>query len=129
MSRTVYHVGTMTERAFVTGSEGFLGRHLLQQLRKEQIHVAGYDRKFHQELCDSEHLTAALKESGATTVYHLAALADVRSAFRQPIEQRQNNFVGTAILLEAMRAADVKQIVFTSSAVVYGDTTSGTVSE
>ncbi len=119
----------MSERAFVTGSDGFLGRHLLHRLSVEGIPVTTYDRKAGQDIRDADTLTHALTVSGATVVYHLAALADVRSAFLQPVEQREQNFLGTAVLLEAMRAASVKQIVFTSSAVVYGDIASGTISE
>ena len=95
----------MDERAFVTGSEGFLGRHLLQRLTAEEIPITTYDRKLGEDILDSERLADALHASRATTVYHLAALADVRSAFRQPVEQREQNFLGTANLLDAMRAA------------------------
>ncbi len=119
----------MGERAFVTGGAGFLGRHLLARLRAEEIPITTYDHKQHQDIRFGDTLTRALKESGATVVYHLAALADVRSAFRQPHEQFQNNLLGTAVLLESMRAADVKQIVFTSSAVVYGDIAAGHLAE
>ena len=118
----------MDERAFVTGSEGFLGRHLLQRLKSEDIPVTRYDRKLG-NCIEESYLTEALRTSEATTVYHLAALADVRSAFLQPVEQRQQNFLNTAAVLDAMRTCGVKRIVFTSSAVVYGDITSGSIAE
>ncbi len=119
----------MTERAFVTGSEGFLGRHLLHRLKSEEIPVTTYDRKHGQDIGDAKTLTDAIGASEATTVYHLAALADVRSAFLQPVEQRTQNFLGTANVLDAMRACGVTRFVFTSSAVVYGDLTSGSIAE
>src|ERR1700676_2224717 len=111
----------MDERAFVTGSAGFLGRHLLERLAAENIPVTTYDRQHGQDIGDLFTLSEALDASEATTVYHLAALADVRSAFLQPVDQRTQNFLGTAMVLDAMRACGVKRIVFTSSAVVYGD--------
>jgi UDP-glucose 4-epimerase len=119
----------MDERAFVTGSAGFLGRHLLARLAADGVPVTTYDRQHGQDIGDLFTLSEALDASEATTVYHLAALADVRSAFRQPVDQREQNFLGTANVLDAMRACGVKRIVFTSSAVVYGDVTSGLISE
>lgn len=119
----------MDERAFVTGSEGFLGHHLLQRLSADGIPITTFDRRCGQDVGDREMLIRALKASEATTVYHLAALADVRSAFLQRIEQRRQNFLGTASVLDAMIECGVKRIVFTSSAVVYGDVTSGSITE
>lgn len=119
----------MSERAFVTGSEGFIGRHLLKRLKSEGVHVTTYDRKDGHDVLDSGALIMALADAEPTIVYHLAALADVRSAFLKPVEQREQNFLATATLLDAMRVAEVKQIVFTSSAVVYGDIGAGIVSE
>lgn len=112
----------MDERAFVTGSEGFLGRHLIQRLTADGIPITTYDRRCGQDVSDQGTLIRALKASEATTVYHLAALADVRSAFLQRLEQRRQNFLGTASVLDAMLECGVKRIVFTSSAVVYGNT-------
>ena len=120
----------MTERAFVTGSDGFIGRHLLHRLKTDGIEISGtYDRRNGQDILNIQSLTRAMKEARPTVVYHLAALADVRSAFRQPIEQREQNYIGTAHVLDAMRVCDVKQIVFTSSAVVYGDIISSGIKE
>lgn len=119
----------MDERAFVTGSEGFIGRHLLQRLTAEGIPITTYDRKNGQDIGDGEALIRALRASEATTVYHLAALADVRHAFLQRIDQRKQNFLGTASVLDAMLECGVKRLVFTSSAVVYGNLLSGPIAD
>lgn len=119
----------MDERAFVTGSEGFIGRHLIQRLIAEKIPFTRYDRKHGQDIGDRGILIGAMRASEATTVYHLAALADVRSAFHQRIEQREQNFLGTASVLDAMVECGVKRLVFTSSAVVYGNIASGSIAE
>ncbi len=119
----------MTERAFVTGGRGFLGQHLVARLRADGVPTTVYDRQQGEDVLDGERVEQALVDSGATRVYHLAALADVRLSFPQVMEQRRQNFESTALLLEAMQQADVRQIVFTSSAVVYGDAAPGLLSE
>lgn len=116
-------------KAFVTGSAGFLGQHVLAALMQRNGEITTYDRRHGQDVLNIAQLVSALKQAQPDVVYHLAALADVRRAFEQPIEQRQQNLEATAILLEAMRAVGVKQIVFPSSAVVYGDAQPGTLSE
>ena len=125
----------MSERAFVTGACGFIGKHLIERLLADGIHVTIYDRKEHNpfpnatycrgDVLDQETLDVAMFQAAPTIVYHLAALADVRNALKMPDQQVRQNFIATANVLEAMRAADVKRIVFTSSAVTYGDTRSG----
>ena len=122
----------MVERAFVTGACGFIGKHLVERLLADGIHVTIYDRKEQNQfptatycrgdVVDQETLDLAMFQAAPTIVYHLAALADVRNALKVPGQQVQQNFLATVNVLEAMRAADVKRIVFTSSAVVYGDT-------
>jgi UDP-glucose 4-epimerase len=54
-------------------------------------------------------------------VIHLAGLKAVGESAEKPIEYYANNVQGTISLLEAMKAANVKSLVFSSSATVYGD--------
>lgn len=121
------------QRAFVTGANGFIGHHLVNRLADEGWYVTVYDRKppstdgrwnlyVQGDIFDEVNLTHALRESRSSIVFHLAALADVRNALKQPREQVRLNLLATSAVLEAMREADVKRIAFTSSAVVYGDT-------
>lgn len=122
----------MSERAFVIGGLGFLGTHLVNRLITDGLEVFLYDRKvnpddsrvgyYRGDVLDASALTRAMRMTEPSVVFHLAALADVRNALKNPVEQRRLNFCATANVLEAMRAADVKRIAFTSSAVVYGDT-------
>ena len=57
---------------------------------------------------------------GVTTVFHLAANADVRGGQTDRNVDLQQTFMGTHQVLEAMKAVSATQIVLTSSATVYG---------
>jgi UDP-glucose 4-epimerase len=70
---------------------------------------------------DSALVESVLKEQGIDAVIHFAGLKAVGESVEQPIEYYDNNVTGTISLLKAMRAADVKSLVFSSSATVYGD--------
>ena len=62
-------------------------------------------------------------------VLHFAALKAVGESTAEPLRYYQNNVAGTACLLERMAAHDVKTLVFSSSAAVYGDPASMPISE
>jgi UDP-glucose 4-epimerase len=70
---------------------------------------------------DSALVESVLKEQGIDAVIHFAGLKAVGESVEQPIDYYDNNVTGTISLLKAMRAADVKTLVFSSSATVYGD--------
>jgi UDP-glucose 4-epimerase len=59
--------------------------------------------------------------SGADCVFHLAANADVRSGTAQPRKDLEQNTIATHSVLEAMRLAGVRRIVFSSTGSVYGE--------
>ena len=59
--------------------------------------------------------------AGCDTVFHLAANADVRFGLEDPSRDFEQNTVGTFTVLEAMRAAGVRRILFASSGSVYGE--------
>ena len=121
----------------VTGGAGFIGSHLVDALvargdevlvidaltagRREHIarHLeAGNVRLLVHDLCsDGWQETLA----GAARVYHLAADPDVRRSAVDPGPVIRNNILATCQVLEAMRAAGVPEIVFTSTSTVYGD--------
>ncbi len=118
-------------RAFVTGAMGFLGRHLLTRLRRDGWELVVYDRKpvlgqigaayVQGDVLDQDRLTNAMQVAKPDVVFHLAALADVRSALKMPRQQLDLNLIATFNVLEAMKAAQCPRIAFTSTAVVYGD--------
>jgi UDP-glucose 4-epimerase len=122
----------------VTGGAGFIGSHVVDELvhRGEKVivydnlssgfrrHLAaplqsGQVRLVEGDILDLSSLTSAME--GASTVFHLAANADVRGGIADRYVDIQQNIVGTHRVLEAMKAVGSEQIVFTSSAVVYGE--------
>ena len=126
----------------VTGGAGYIGTHTCVELLN-----AGHDVTVFDNFCNSQPealarveritgkkpvllqgdirdrsaLIAALTQSGARTVVHFAGLKAVGESVQQPLAYYDNNVVGTLKLLEAMTACDVKTLVFSSSATVYGD--------
>ena len=73
------------------------------------------------DLRDREATTALLAGGGFDAVVHFAALKAVGESCERPLDYFDNNITGTLNLLQAMRAADVRRLVFSSSATVYGD--------
>ena len=69
---------------------------------------------------DVKTVTAIMKRHEISAVIHFAALKAVGESVAQPLAYYDNNVVGTLRLLQAMQAADVKTIIFSSSATVYG---------
>ncbi|WP_198674810.1 UDP-glucose 4-epimerase GalE [Rhodoferax ferrireducens] len=127
---------------FVTGGAGYIGSHTCVELLN-----AGHDVTVFDNFCNSQPealarvqritgktptliqgdirdgaaLAAALRQSQATAVIHFAGLKAVGESVQKPLAYYDNNVVGTLQLLRAMTACDVKTLVFSSSATVYGD--------
>jgi UDP-glucose 4-epimerase len=125
-------------RALVTGAAGFIGSTLVDVLLARGDTVVGYDNlstgfsKFLEsaasnsrftfiagDLLDLAGMTAAME--GCDTVFHLAANADVRFGTHHPRRDLEQNTIATFNVLEAMRAAGVRQIAFASTGSVYGE--------
>ena len=126
----------------VTGGAGYIGSHTCVELLN-----AGFDITVFDNFCNSNPealtrirkitgrkpelitgdcrdrsaLTAALRHSKAEAVIHFAGLKAVGESVEQPLSYYDNNVAGTLRLLEAMQECDVKTLVFSSSATVYGD--------
>jgi UDP-glucose 4-epimerase len=125
-------------RAGVTGGAGFIGSNLVDLLSREGIEVRIVDdfrtgrREFLADaltrpqvrLFEGDVLDRALLEEafeGCDWVFHLQANADVRDGLLHPERDLAQNTFATANVLEAMRACEVKQIVFASTGSVYGE--------
>jgi UDP-glucose 4-epimerase len=121
------------QRALVTGGAGFIGSNLIDRLIADGVEAVAYDNlstgreSFLSsdaevvvgDVLDTEALTAALE--GCDTVFHLAANADVRHGLEHPERDLRQNTLGTASVLEAMRAAGVRRLAFSSTGSVYGE--------
>ena len=75
---------------------------------------------FQVDLCDRAELDRVFKSSGFDSVIHFAALKAVGESVAQPLKYYENNVTGTVNLCAAMREHNVRNLVFSSSATVYG---------
>ena len=127
---------------FITGGAGYIGSHTCVELIQAGHQVSVFDNfcnsqpealarveritgqcpKLYQgDIRDADALTQALRDSQATSVIHFAGLKAVGESVQNPLAYYDNNVVGTLRLVQAMRACEVKALVFSSSATVYGD--------
>lgn len=70
---------------------------------------------------DSDLVRTTLRQQGIEAVVHLAGLKSVAESVSEPLAYYDNNVGGTSALLQAMESEDVRTIVFSSSATVYGE--------
>jgi UDP-glucose 4-epimerase len=129
-------------KVLVTGGAGYIGSHAARLLSRAGHDVWIYDnlsqghraaalpgRLIVGELADRAAVEAALGEHQIDAVMHFAAFALVGESVADPAKYYQNNVVASLRLLEAMRAADVRQIVFSSTTATYGVPTKIPISE
>ncbi len=125
----------------LTGGAGFIGSHILVSLieagyravvvdnlsnakamvleRVQQI--TGQAVPFHRvDIRDRIGLDEVFGQHRIEAVIHLAGLKAVGESTKQPLRYHENNVAGTITLLQAMEAADCKNLIFSSSATVYG---------
>ncbi|MBE9169002.1 UDP-glucose 4-epimerase GalE [Pleurocapsales cyanobacterium LEGE 06147] len=121
----------------VTGGAGYIGSHTVQALRHAGYEVIIVDNLVygHQDLVenvlqskliigdigDRVFLDNLFATHSIAAVIHFAAYAYVGESVVNPAKYYGNNFVGTFTLLEAMRAASVNKIVFSSTCATYGE--------
>jgi UDP-glucose 4-epimerase len=126
----------------VTGGAGYIGSHVVLQLRGRGERVVVLDdlsRGFRQAVLDTPlvvgnvgdraTLGALLREHQVDTVMHFAASTIVPESVRDPLKYYGNNTCATRTLLECCVAAGVRFFVFSSTAAVYGIPASGVAAE
>lgn len=128
----------------VTGGAGYIGSHVVKLLTQDGHRVISVDDlstgmaerlecesiQMSLEAAESaQRLASLLTEKQIDVVIHFAARKQVGESVQQPEHYFQSNLGGLANLLSAMRQADVKKLVFSSSAAVYGMPEVETVSE
>jgi UDP-glucose 4-epimerase len=122
-------------RVLVTGGAGFVGSHVADRLLAQGAEVTILDdfstgwRQFvpgRARLVEADLLdpsAAARAVEGCDLVFHLAANADIKDNLLEPRRCIDQNVVATQNLLEAMRAAGVREVAFASTGSVYGEST------
>lgn len=126
----------------VTGGAGYIGSHTCVELLKEGYDVVVLDNlcnsskksldrvfeitgkkiKFYEEdLLNKDGVRNIFENEKIDAVIHFAALKAVGESVKKPLQYYHNNITGTLVLCEVMEEFNVKNIVFSSSATVYGD--------
>lgn len=134
----------------VTGGAGFIGSHTCLELLNEGYDVIVVDNysngkeealrrvegitnkkiiSYQIDLQDKARLTDVFKTHSITAVIHFAGLKAVGESAIFPLSYYQNNIVATVTLCEVMKAFNVKKLVFSSSATVYGEAEQMPISE
>ena len=128
-------------KILVTGGAGYIGSHTCVELllagheivvvdnlsnsSEKSLNavkcITGKDFPFYKcDILDYESLTEVFDNHSIEAVIHFAGLKAVGESCEKPVEYYHNNMTGTFILLRVMREHGVKNIVFSSSATVYG---------
>lgn len=118
----------------VTGGAGYIGSHTVAELldRGKDVVVLDNLQSGHREallggklyegdLRDKALLAKLFTENEIEAVIHFAANSLVGESMQKPVKYYDNNVYGTLCLLEAMDAANVRRIVFSSTAATYGE--------
>ena len=129
-------------KILVTGGAGYIGSHTCLELLRSGYEVvvvdnlsnskaeslkrvqelAGKSLEFHKvDLLDQPGLTQVFNGAEIEAVVHFAGLKAPGESVVMPLRYYQNNLTGSLILCEVMKAHNVKNLVFSSSATVYGD--------
>ncbi len=125
-------------RVLVTGGAGYIGSVTVEALRERGDTVVVVDNlttghrsavdpsvEFHNmNIRDTLRLTSLLESHRIEAVVHFAASSLVGESVSDPAKYMENNVGGTLSLLRAMKEAETKQLVFSSTAAIYGEPTS-----
>jgi UDP-glucose 4-epimerase len=126
----------------VTGGAGYIGSHVVLQLRERGERVVVLDdlsRGFRQavldtplvvgKVSDADTVRGVLQDHGVDTVMHFAAYTIVPESVSEPLKYYGNNTCSTRALLECCVEARVRHFVFSSTAAVYGIPATGVAAE
>lgn len=137
-------------RVLVTGGAGYIGSHTVLLLLEEGHEVFVVDnfsnsspeplrrvaeltgkaaQLYRADLLDAGRLNDVVAQAAPDAVIHFAGLKAVGESVQQPLKYYRNNVTGTLNLLDAMELAGCRNLVFSSSATVYGESTESPLME
>jgi UDP-glucose 4-epimerase len=118
----------------VTGGAGYIGSHMVKMLQEHNHDVTVLDNLstgFMDLINDCEIINIDIKNKSLVDeslskknydgVFHFAAKSIVNESFDKPEEYRKNNVDGTTNLIESMIKYEINNLIFSSSAAVYGN--------
>lgn len=108
-------------KILVTGGAGFIGSHLVKSLKDLGHDVEVFDIALDPKQDVRDRSAIALACAGKEFVFHMAALPSVPYSIEHPVETNATNLIGTLNTLVGARDAQVKRVIFSSSAAIYGD--------
>ncbi len=129
-------------RVVVTGGAGYIGSHVVLALGEAGYDVLTYDNLSTGnrdavlsgdlvvgDLADKDLLIKTLSDFQPSAVLHFAASIEVGESVAKPLKYYRNNSVNALNLLEALRVVGIGQLIFSSTAAVYGNPTQLPVTE
>ena len=126
----------------VTGGAGYIGSHTCVELLESGYDVVVMDNLYNSnekalerveqitgkkvafynvDMLDKEAMNEIFEKESIDSVIHFAGYKAVGESVRKPLEYYHNNITGTVLLCDVMKNHGVKNIIFSSSATVYGD--------
>ena len=132
----------MIKNILVTGGLGYIGSHLCIELLQQKYNVIIIDNLSNSKISvlkkiykitkkkpffynfnikNIKKTCEILKKKKIDLVFHLAAFKDVNESVKKPYKYYNNNIFGITNLIKAMRNSSVNNLIFSSSAVVYGE--------
>ena len=130
------------DNILITGGAGYIGSHMVKMLQEQNHNVTVIDNLstgFKNLISDCEIINIDIRDSSLIDkslsqkyfdgVFHFAAKSIVKESFEKPEEYKKNNIDGTVNLIESMKKYEINNLIFSSSASVYGNNHKNNIKE
>ena len=116
-------------RVLVTGGAGFIGSHVIDRLAAHGVTPLIFDHHRSDYRTETEHFIGSILDvealrlamNGVHAVIHLAAVADVKEVFEDPVYAETVNTRGTLCVLEAARRCKISRVIYGGTTWAYSD--------